>query len=192
MKKQILTLAVLIAFGTLSINVLAQDHDHSKMDMDQSMPEVKSYDVDKVFQEQLNAVFQSNIKLNEAFMTSNQEKVGKAAQETKDMIGKVDMKLIKDQAHMDWMKYQKTMNDGLQMIIKSTSIEDQRMHFAGFNFGLYQSIKAFGVGEQAFYQFCPMANKNEGAYWLSGVKEIRNPYMGIMMPKCGSTKETLN
>lgn len=192
MKKQILTLTVLMAFGAFSINVLAQDHDHSKMDMDHEMPMAKSYDVDKTFQEQLNTVFQSTITLNEAFMTDKIEAVSKEAESTWNQISKVDMMMLKDQAHMDWMKYQETMKERLQMIIKSESIEEQRKHFAGFNTKLYQSIKAFGIGQQVYYQYCPMANKSDGAYWLSGVEEIQNPYMGSMMPKCGSTKETLN
>ncbi len=38
-----------------------------------------------------------------------------------------------------------------------------------------------------YYQFCPMAEGNKGAYWLSTVKEIRNPYFGEAMLTCGET-----
>jgi hypothetical protein len=36
-----------------------------------------------------------------------------------------------------------------------------------------------------------MANENTGAFWLSNEKEIKNPYFGSMMLKCGSVKETI-
>jgi hypothetical protein len=36
-----------------------------------------------------------------------------------------------------------------------------------------------------------MVNNNQGAFWLSNEKEIKNPYFGDMMLKCGSIKETL-
>ncbi|MBA4058359.1 MAG: hypothetical protein C0490_26815, partial [Marivirga sp.] len=42
-----------------------------------------------------------------------------------------------------------------------------------------------------YLEYCPMANNNEGAYWLSNEKEIKNPYFGDKMLKCGSVKETI-
>jgi hypothetical protein len=36
-----------------------------------------------------------------------------------------------------------------------------------------------------YKQYCPMAFSNTGAYWLSESKEIRNPYFGDKMLKCG-------
>ncbi|MBQ4820800.1 DUF3347 domain-containing protein [Aquimarina sp. MMG016] len=40
-------------------------------------------------------------------------------------------------------------------------------------------------------QFCPMAFEGEGGYWLSDSKEVRNPYFGNKMLKCGSVKATI-
>jgi len=42
-----------------------------------------------------------------------------------------------------------------------------------------------------YYQFCPMAIDNKGAYWLSEESDIKNPYFGDAMLTCGETKETL-
>ena len=36
-----------------------------------------------------------------------------------------------------------------------------------------------------YYQYCPMAFNNKGAYWLSNEEAIRNPYFGDKMLKCG-------
>lgn len=36
-----------------------------------------------------------------------------------------------------------------------------------------------------YKQYCPMAFNGEGAYWLSDSKEVRNPYFGYQMLKCG-------
>ncbi len=44
---------------------------------------------------------------------------------------------------------------------------------------------------EVYKQFCPMAFDGEGGYWLSNSKEVRNPYYGNSMLKCGSVKETL-
>ncbi len=181
-----------MTFGMFSMSLMAQEHDHSKMNMDHEMPKAESHKVDADFQKQLNAVFQSGLKLNESFMTEDVAKVKDAATEVKGQMERVDMMFLKGQAHMAWMNYSKTMKGGLEQILSASSIDDQRKSFNEFNAGLYQSIKAFGIGEEVYYQFCPMANNNAGAYWLSDSKEIRNPYMGLKMPTCGAVKETLN
>ena len=81
----------------------------------------------------------------------------------------------------------------LEAISDASTIDVQRERFANFSQALYESIKSFGItGEEAYYQYCPMANDNQGAYWLSDSKEIRNPYFGDKMLTCGSVKETLN
>jgi Cu(I)/Ag(I) efflux system membrane fusion protein len=67
------------------------------------------------------------------------------------------------------------------------------MAFSEFSNQLYLTIKTFGLmGKTAYYQFCPMAFDDKGAYWLSEIKEIRNPYFGKKMNVCGETKETMN
>jgi len=43
-----------------------------------------------------------------------------------------------------------------------------------------------------YLEYCPMANNNTGAYWLSNEKEIKNPYFGDKMLKCGSVKEMIH
>ena len=46
--------------------------------------------------------------------------------------------------------------------------------------------------KDTFYvQHCPMANDNNGADWLSKEKEIKNPYYGDKMLKCGMVSETI-
>lgn len=37
-----------------------------------------------------------------------------------------------------------------------------------------------------------MAMGQQGAYWLSESQEIKNPYFGDQMLKCGETKEVLD
>jgi hypothetical protein len=48
------------------------------------------------------------------------------------------------------------------------------------------------MGKTVYYQFCPMMNDGNGAYWLSETRDIRNPYYGESMLTCGETVETLN
>ena len=42
-----------------------------------------------------------------------------------------------------------------------------------------------------YVQRCPMADSNKGADWLSKKKEIKNPYFGSAMLKCGETIDSI-
>jgi len=43
-----------------------------------------------------------------------------------------------------------------------------------------------------YKQYCPMAFDGKGAFWLSSSEEIRNPYYGDKMLKCGRVEETIS
>ena len=44
---------------------------------------------------------------------------------------------------------------------------------------------------EVYKQFCPMAFEGEGGYWLSDSKEVRNPYYGDKMLKCGKVDQVI-
>ncbi|WP_111641131.1 efflux RND transporter periplasmic adaptor subunit [Marinimicrobium alkaliphilum] len=49
-----------------------------------------------------------------------------------------------------------------------------------------------GLAPEAHYLFyCPMARDDEGAHWLQADDELRNPYFGSMMYRCGERQERL-
>lgn len=71
-------------------------------------------------------------------------------------------------------------------------IEEQRKVFSSLSNEMATLVKKGGLSMGALYlEYCPMANNNEGAYWLSNEKQIKNPYFGDKMLRCGSVKETI-
>jgi hypothetical protein len=130
--------------------------------------------------------------LKEAFVASDLQKVKSEASSTSQAVAAVDMKLLTGAAHNDWMSYLTPIQNSLKEIENSADIESQRKSFSTLSENLYKSIKAFGLGgTEAFYEYCPMAFDNEGAYWLSDQTVIRNPYFGDAMLTCGVVKEKL-
>ncbi|MGH2646926.1 MAG: DUF3347 domain-containing protein, partial [Ginsengibacter sp.] len=74
----------------------------------------------------------------------------------------------------------------------ANKIAHQREHFVMLSRDISDLIKTFGSGGQVLYKdFCPMADDNKGAIWISEVKEIKNPFFGNKMPTCGSIKDTI-
>lgn len=150
------------------------------------------FQVDAQFQGQLAAVFSSYIKLKDAFVESDGGKVAEEARQTAGALAAVDMKLLSGAAHNDWMTYLSPIQSALTEMQETNDIGIQRGAFSNLSDNMYKSIKAFGLGgQEAFYEYCPMAFNNEGAYWLSLEEEIKNPYFGESMLTCGQVKEKL-
>ena len=150
------------------------------------------FQVDANFQTQLAAVFSSYVELKDAFVASDANKVKQEAKGVDEALAKVDMKLVTGAAHNDWMSYLTPIQGSLKEIQAGSDIEAQRKAFSNLSDNLYKSVKAFGLGgKQAFYDYCPMAFNNEGAFWLSDQEQIKNPYFGDEMLTCGSVKEKL-
>ncbi|MBK5214451.1 MAG: efflux RND transporter periplasmic adaptor subunit [Flavobacteriaceae bacterium] len=157
--------------------------DHSKME--------KRIVVSKDFQNQLKKVFDQYILLKNAFTKDDNNSAQKTAQELVNVMTKVEMKLLTDQeAHNHWMLISKEINASATSISKTSDIAVQRNHFKHLSAHLIKAVKLFGVDQQVYVLFCPMADGNKGAYWLSRSKEIKNPYFGEAMLTCGEvTKE---
>lgn len=188
---------IIIGLTLMCAYVQAQ-HSHSGGQTDTHKPsgkkqkEMHVHQAPAKFQEQLNELFVSSLNLKDAFVDSDVSKVLASAAEVKSSVAKVDLTLLKDESLMDWMGFMKKLNESLDMIANSEDIAVQRKSFALFSDALYKSIKTLGIGGRpAYYDYCPMADNNKGAYWLSNEKEIKNPYFGESMLTCGSVKEII-
>ncbi|MBX2912107.1 MAG: efflux RND transporter periplasmic adaptor subunit [Cyclobacteriaceae bacterium] len=157
--------------------------DHSKHQMG------ATFEVNDKFKNQIGAVLHPYLKLKDAFVNTNSAEASSAAKEVKATLGKVDMKLVKGDAHNAWMKLLEALNSSVATMSTSPDVEVQRQSFSTFTDQFYAAIQQFNVsGLEAYYQFCPMANNNKGAYWISKTSTIQNPYFGNKMMRCGETK----
>lgn len=166
----------------------SQDHSgHSEQEGN-----MKEMPVNPTFQRQLTQVINTYLELNESLIASDSKAAGKNAQLVKSALGQTDMSLLKGDAHNQWMALLTPLQSALKSIQETADLAEQRAAFAKLGDLLYTSVKQFDLkGQTLYYQYCPMAVGNQGAYWLSANKEIRNPYFGEAMLTCGETKETL-
>ena len=82
----------------------------------------------------------------------------------------------------------KTASDG---IANPTELKEQRDHFDELSDNMTLGIQSFGINKKVYHQYCPMKNEN-GAYWLSVERKIKNPYFGEAMLNCGEIIHTLD
>ncbi|ALO17277.1 Cation efflux system protein CusB precursor [Salinivirga cyanobacteriivorans] len=173
-------------------------HDHDDMQMGSAdegktkktytLPE--DYSAPDAFQQQLTVVYHEYIDMKDAFVASDTQKVSNEAGQVKKVLDEVDMGLLDGDAHMKWMDHLEILNRTIETISKSGDLEEQRKTFSEFNLAFYKAVKTFGLeGVKTHYQYCPMANRDQGAYWFSNEEEIKNPYFGESMLKCGENRE---
>lgn len=158
--------------------------DHSEMK--------RRIDVSNKFQGQLKQVFDAYLNVKDALVNDDGAVAQKEAEQIEESLGKVDMKLLKDkEAHNHWMTIQKELKASSNAMASTSDIKEQRGHFKHLSAHMISSVQLFGVNQKVYTNYCPMADSNKGAYWLSIEKEIRNPYYGEAMMTCGEIKATL-
>jgi len=149
-------------------------------------------EVPNKFQSQLKEVFDGYILLKDALVDDNSEEAQTAAKRISQNLAKVNMKLLSDEeAHNHWMTIQKEVKNSANAIENNSDIAAQRGHFKHLSAHMISAVQLFGVNQKVYSEYCPMADNNKGAYWLSLEEEIRNPYYGEAMLKCGEVRETI-
>lgn len=75
---------------------------------------------------------------------------------------------------------------------KTTALEEQRAVFETISDNLFELIQVLRpAGIETYRQYCPMAFNDKGAYWLSNINKIKNPYFGKKMLTCGEVAQEL-
>ena len=145
------------------------------------------------FQNQLKTVFIDYINLKDALVKDDSKKVKSESKILLTNLSKVDMKLLKDnETHIHWMSLEKEIKASATSISNTSKIKEQRNHFKYLSSYLTNAIEAFGINEKVYHQFCPMADDNNGAYWLSKEEKVINPYFGDAMLTCGEVKQIID
>ncbi len=144
------------------------------------------------FQNQLKAVFNDYIKMKDALVKDESSNVVVESKKILKNLSKVDMKLLSDkEVHNHWMSLEKEIKIAATLISNTSKIKEQRTYFKNLSSYLTNAIEVFGINEKVYHQFCPMADNNTGAYWLSKEEKVINPYFGDAMLTCGEVKQVI-
>lgn len=172
-------------------------HNHGGMEMPASSDQVKEKETKPVAisqkaKEALQPLYAGYLDLKNALVADDLKESKRAAIQLMSTFGKINMSLFTGEAHNAWMGYSSAMSETLRQAQHQNSIEELRTTFQQISEGMIAMAKAFNPLDQALYiQFCPMADNNKGANWLSTEEEIRNPYFGESMLTCGEVENIL-
>lgn len=83
------------------------------------------------------------------------------------------------------------MKEMAMAMADTDDLEKQRELFSDFTAKVEPMFKETLSEGTIYKQFCPMAFDGKGGHWISNVDEIRNPYYGEKMLKCGKVVEEI-
>jgi hypothetical protein len=138
-------------------------------------------------------ILNSYLKLKEAVTAADAPGAKAQAQAILEATAKVDATALPAEQQEFTKEKIAEIKQSATRMAGAANVKEQRAHLELLSEATFALTKAFGATTQKlFYQYCPMANNNKGAYWLSATQEIRNPYYGQGMLSCGSTEEVYN
>ena len=145
------------------------------------------------FRAQLGAVLQAYLAMQAALAGDDEKKAGAAASSAGDALQAVEMTLVDGEAHMAWMKDEKSLRDSFASIATATDIDDQRRHLLGLTEPLWDTLRRFGFSQDDPVRLfnCPMAAGGKGGDWIQLEKTTANPYFGAAMLRCGNQTDSL-
>jgi Cu(I)/Ag(I) efflux system membrane fusion protein len=179
--------------GNFKIDSALQIQAKPSMMSAESVPEYEIIEVSDEFRVQIRAVVEKYLSLHEALAGDDLGLAVTAAKSTIESLSKVDMSLLSGEPHNVWMARSAGMSKALDAIQKAANIDAARKAFETLSNELIAVVVQFGIPEnQQIYRIhCPMAFNNKGADWLQADKEVRNPYFGASMLKCGEVVKTM-
>ncbi|MCL6219030.1 MULTISPECIES: DUF3347 domain-containing protein [Flavobacteriaceae] len=158
------------------------NHDHGDMKMDHSKMMNKNSDA------KAEAILSDYFNLKDALVADDTKKAAQAG-----------TKLVATLKAFDTDSYSKENQEELEDIIEDavehaehiseSAIDHQREHFKTLSKDITDMVAITGTKSTLYEQFCPMYDK--GSAWLSTSKEVKNPYYGSRMLKCGKVQKTI-
>ncbi len=140
----------------------------------------------------LQPLFNHYMNFKNALVNDDMKKAQQEGKALRTALDKVSMSLFTGDAHNEWMKYSSTLKGALEHIEHYTNIGEVRISFQQTSDAMISMANSFKpTSSNVYVQFCPMADNNKGASWLSTEKEIKNPYFGASMLGCGEVTMTI-
>lgn len=176
-----------------SIVTTEQNHgENPKIATSSQNKKAHSISISKEGKESLITLFDSYIALKKTLVKDDFENAIKAGNNFESILNKINMSIFKGEAHNVWMKHRVKVNNSVYSLTNSKDITSIRKHFVSLSEQMVILATTFKPTQKTLYiQHCPMANEDKGADWISMEQEIKNPYFGASMLKCGEVKTTI-
>ncbi len=159
-----------------------KSHEHGDMKMDHS-----SMKMDKM-NPAAEAVLTDYFMLKDALVGDDTKKAAQAGTKLMASLKAFDTKSYTKEEQKELADIIEDATEHAEHISESP-IDHQREHFKTLSKDITDMVAITGKKNTLYEQFCPMYDK--GSAWLSTSNEVRNPYYGSKMLKCGKVQKTI-
>lgn len=141
----------------------------------------------------LKEIVSHYLHIKNALANDNANEAASGAKAMEKILSKLDKSLFTAAQKTAYDQDEEELKEHADHIGKNgDNIKHQRSHFSLLSEVMYGLVKSFGAGQPIYHGHCPMYNEDKGgAMWLSETIEIKNPYFGSEMPKCGTVEEVI-
>jgi Cu(I)/Ag(I) efflux system membrane fusion protein len=173
--------------GVFAIDAAAQLRGHYSM---MAPPERAA--IPEPFRSNLEKLFHIYFDLKNALADDEPEKAREHGRELRQQLTATGKHSLDGEHHMFWMDRYEDIEESVENIVDAEDISAMRVYFEPLSKAFIETARTLGaIGQTWYVAFCPMYDDDRGAYWLSEFEEIKNPYFGDMMLRCGEVHETL-
>jgi hypothetical protein len=158
------------------------NHEHGDMKMDHS-----SMKMDKM-NPNAEAVLADYFMLKDALVGDDTKKAAQAGTKLMASLKAFDSKNYSKEEQKELADIIEDATEHAEHISES-ALDHQREHFKTLSKDITDMVAITGTKSTLYEQFCPMYDK--GSAWLSTSNEVRNPYYGSKMLKCGKVQKTI-
>ncbi|NQU80338.1 MAG: DUF3347 domain-containing protein [Bacteroidetes bacterium] len=192
---------IMLCLGLVSWGASAQ-HDHSKMghsneghsNMDSKMANksMVQSSVKVEHSKSATTIIDNYLALKDALVADNSNKAASSGKMLFDAFAKFDISAQPKTQQKELGEIIEDASEHAEHISENSgNIVHQREHFETLSTDIKDLIVITGADRNLYQIFCPMYNNNEGGSWLSASSEIKNPFFGSKMMKCGSVRQEI-
>ena len=151
------------------------NHDHSKM-------------MNKNSDANAEAILTDYFSLKDALVGDDTKKAAQVGTKLVASLKAFDMSSYKTEEQKELTDIIEDATEHAEHIAEN-AIDHQREHFKTLSTDITDMVAITGTKGTLYQQFCPMYDK--GSLWLSTSNEVRNPYYGSRMIKCGKVQKII-
>jgi Cu(I)/Ag(I) efflux system membrane fusion protein len=168
-----------------------EEQRHGKHEKQEKTP---SFEVDAAFHRDLGKLLKAYFEIQKALAGDDFPGSKSAASAIATNLAEIDAGSLAGQALAFWKESQAVLGHAASKIAAAADIEAARAAFKHLDGSLTTALESLGLPADSgpiYRVYCPMAFDDRGASWLQPDEEIRNPYFGASMLRCGVVTQTL-
>lgn len=169
------------------------DDDAPRVPTDHPAHDIDPAAVPASLAQDVRATFEAYQQLTDALANDDFGAAQDAAHAYHDQLLAMSTDALDEEVREAWDAVDRSLHESLHAMAAAESIEGIRSQLEPLSDHTALAVQAFApelVGS-LHRMHCPMAFDNRGADWFQTVREVRNPYFGDEMLRCGEVTETL-